>query len=205
MPDVPFGARLALLLGLMALGAGLDRWRHGPAARRPGEYAFLLVAGAVGAAFGLACDQVTSRLSPDYFVEGKGLAPGPGFGRAVVVLSLQAGFTAGVVLGAALLLANQPRPGRPALPLARLLRRAAWPLGGALALAPLGALLLGRLDPLDLRGQVGFLPPARVDALVRVWGAHAGLYAGALLGLAAAALDVRRARVTEGTAPPPAP
>lgn len=193
MSDIPFGARLAALLALMVVGAALDRRRHGPAARRPGEYAFLLAAGALGAAFGFACDQVTSRLSPDYFVEGKGLDPGPGFGRAVIVLSLQAGFTAGVVLGAVLLLTNQPRPARPALPLLRLLRRAAWPLGGALVAAPVGALVVPPLALPHLRDLL-VLPPDRLEAFARVWGAHVGVYGGAVVGLVVAGLEVRRAR-----------
>lgn len=195
LPELPFAARLGLLLALMAFGAAVDRRVNGPAARRGREYAFLLAAGAIGAAFAFACDQVTSRLSPEYFVEGKGLAPGPGFARAVVELSLQAGLVAGLVLGGALLLANQPRADRPALPLRRLLLRAAWPLAGAALAAPLGALVLPPLDPLDLRGRLrGVVAEAALEDLVRVWGIHAGLYAGAVVGTLVGVVEVRRRR-----------
>lgn len=195
LPDVPFALRLALLLGLMVIGAVIDRAVHGADARRWREYAFLLAAGAVGAVFALACDQVTSRLSPEYFVIGKGLDPGAGFARAVVELSLQAGLVAGLVLGGVLLLANQPRPDRPALPLPRLLLRAGWPLAGATLAGPLGALTLPPLDPLGLRAELGPLLTDRVlEDLVRVWGVHAGLYAGGVLGTIAGVVEVRRRR-----------
>lgn len=197
LPEVPFTARLALLLGLMVVGAAVDRARSGREARRAREYAFLLAAGAVGAAFAFVVDQLTSRLSPDYFVLGKGLEPGRGFARAVVELSLQAGLVAGLVLGGVLLLADQPRPDRPALPLPRLLLRAGWPLGGAVLVAPLGALALPPLDPLGLRRELGpLLTDPALEALLRVWGLHAGLYAGGLLGTIAGVLEVRRRRVT---------
>lgn len=208
LPDVPFGPRLVALLVVMALGAGADLAARGRAARRPREYAFLLAAGALGAAFALLCDQVTSRLSPEYFVIGKGLDPGPGFARAVVTLSLQAGFVAGVVLGGVLLLSDQPRPDRPTLPLPRLLLRAGWPLLGALLLAPVGALVLPPLDPLGLRRELGpHLPAGALEGLLRVWGGHAGLYAGGLAGTIAGALEVRRRRrlMAAGRAPRPGP
>ncbi len=195
LDDVPFAARLGLLVGLMALAAAVDRAAHGRAARRAREYAFLLAAGAIGAAFALLCDQVTSRLSPEYFVIGKGLDPGAGFARAVVELSLQAGCVAGLVLGGVLLLADQPRPGRRALPLPRLLLRAGWPLAAALVAAPVAALALPPLDPLGLRRELGeLLPAATVERLVRVWSIHVGLYAGAALGTVAGVVEVRRRR-----------
>lgn len=195
LPDVPFEARLGVLLGLMVVAGAVDRAVNGREARRAREYAFLLAAGGVGALFALLCDQVTSRLSPDYFVIGKGLDAGPGFARAVVELSLQAGLVAGLVLGGVLLLANQPRPDRPALPLPRLLLRAGWPLAGALLAAPLGALVLPPLDPLGLRDELGPLLAERaLSALLRVWGIHAALYAGGVLGTIAGVVEVRRRR-----------
>lgn len=187
--DVPFGLRLLALLGLLAVGAAVDVARHGKAATRPREYATLLLAGAIGAAFALVVDQVTSRLSPDYFVIGKGLEGGAGFARAVVVLSLQAGLVAGLVLGGVLLVANQG----PSLPPHRLLGRALWPIGGALLLALPGMALASALDPLGLRAELGpLLAAGPLEDLVRVWGIHAGLYAGALVGTVVAVVDVRR-------------
>lgn len=195
LPDVPFWARFAALLVLMITGASIDVAVRGREATRPREYAFLLAAGAIGALFALCADQVTSRLSPEYFVIGKGLDDGAGFGRAVVVLGLQAGLVAGLVLGGVLLLANQAKPGRPALPLPRLLLRAGWPLGGALLVAPLGALVGGPLFPAGMRGELGRLLEAEpLERFMRVWGVHLGLYVGAVVGVIVAVVDLRRRR-----------
>lgn len=199
-----FGPRLGLLLLLLVVAAAGDRWRHGAEARRWREYLLLLLFGGLGAVFGLASDQVTSRLSPDYFIHGKGLDAGPDLGRQVVVLSLQAGLVAGLVLGGVLLLANDPRPDRPGLPAAALVRLAAWPAALAALLAPVGFLALGALDPLgldrELRGLVD--DPAARARFVQVWGAHAGLYAGGLLGVVVAAVLVRRRRPRVAPASP---
>lgn len=186
-----------MLLGFLLVSGAIDRWRFGPAARRPREYGWLLLAGGLGALFGLAVDQATSRLSPDYFVYGKGLDPGPGFARDVLLLSLQAGLAGGLCAGGVLLLVNQPAPARgPVLPVGGLLRAAAWIVALALLAAPLGAAAARAWDPLDLRHELrGVLDdPDRQTAFVTVWGLHAGVYAGALVGLVIAAVRVRRAR-----------
>lgn len=194
-PDVPFWARLATLLVLMIMGAAIDVAVRGREATRPREYAFLLAAGAIGALFALCTDQVTSRLSPEYFVIGKGLDEGPTFARAVVELGLQAGLVAGLVLGGVLLLANQAKPDRPALPLARVLLRAGWPLGGALLVAPIGALTGVALFPGGMRGELARLLDAEpLERFMRVWGVHLGLYVGAVAGVIVAVVDVRRRR-----------
>jgi hypothetical protein len=210
LPDVPFWARFATLLVLMIIGASIDVAVRGREATRPREYAFLLAAGAIGAAFALCVDQVTSRLSPEYFVIGKGLDEGPTFAGAVVELSLQAGLVAGLVLGGVLLLANQPKAGRPALPLVRVLLRAGWPLGGALLVAPVGALAGVALFPGGMRGELARLLEAEpLERFMRVWGVHLGLYVGAVVGVIVAVVDVRRLRraiaALRGLSPPRSP
>lgn len=195
LPEVPFWARLGVLLLLMIVGAAVDVRVRGRDATRPREYAFLLAAGAIGAVFALCVDQVTSRLSPEYFVIGKGLDEGPTFTRAVIELGLQAGLVAGLVLGGVLLLANQGKPGRPALPLSRVLLRAGWPLGGALLVAPIGALAGVALFPSGMRGELARLLDAEpLERFMRVWGVHLGLYVGAIAGVIMAVVDVRRRR-----------
>lgn len=187
--SLSFEARLVALLAFLALAAAVDVWRRGRGATRPREYAWLLGVGLLGALFGAAVDQVTSRLSPEYFVHGKGLDP-THLGREVLALSLQAGFAGGLAVGGVLLVCN-----RAAIPLARLLRSCAWPLGGAVVLAPVGGLLARAFDPLglasELRGVVD--DPARQAWFVTVWGIHCGVYAGGLLGTIAAAWRLRAA------------
>lgn len=189
-----FGARLLLLLGFLALGAAIDRWRNGRAATRPREYSWLLGVGALGALFGLCVDQVTSRLSVEYFVLGKGIDPGTRYERDVLVLSLQAGFTGGLAVGGVLLVCN-----RNALPLRRLLRSCVWPLAGAIALAPVGGLLARAFDPLGLADAIREQEPdpGRRAWFATVWGIHCGIYAGGLVGVIAAGWRLRRSTARE--------
>ncbi len=202
MPELPFWSRLLLLLAVLALLASWDRWRHGGEARRAREYAFLLVCGALGAALGGALDQVSVRVSPEYFVYGKGLDAGSGLAWRAAALGAQAGFVAGLVAGGVLLLTNQPRPERPPLPAAAVLRvTLPWLLGAALLGEAAGA-LAAPLDPLGLHRDLdGLVEPAAQKAFLRVWGMHAGLYLGALTGLVVAAVRLRRRR--RSSPPPP--
>jgi hypothetical protein len=195
VPELPFLARLALLLVVLALLAGWDRWRHGAEARRAREYAFLLGCGALAAGLGALLDQLSVRISPHYFVLGKGVAAGPGLAWRAAGVGAQAGFVAGLVVGGVLLLVDQPRAGRPTLGGRALLRTALpWLLGAALLGEALGA-ALAPLDPLGLERELeGFLRAPARDRFVQVWGMHAGLYLGALAGLVLAAIRVVRAR-----------
>ncbi len=195
MPEVPFGTRLFALVALLALVACGELLLRGPRrATRWREYAALLAAGLVGGAFGAAVDQLSVTLSPDYFELGKGIAPGPGLRARVAALGLQAGITAGLIAGGVLLAARGHGPSAPTL--AATARATPAVLLGALAGGPLGAVTLGPLDPLGLRAELGPLlsDPARVRAFCWVWGLHAGVYAGAALGLGVAAWRVRRSR-----------
>ncbi len=191
IPDVPFEVRLAVLLGLLVVVAAADRALRGRAATRWREYLVLLAFGLVGCAVGVGVDQITSRVSPEYFVYGKGLDAGPGLDRAILVLSLEAGCSAGLVLGALLLVAN-PEPGPPW----SLVTHIVWPVLLGVALAPLGAAVCGALDPFGLdRLLVGLVEdPAARRGFVLVQGAHTGLYLGALVGTILAMLRVRRGR-----------
>jgi hypothetical protein len=195
-----FGTRL-LVLGLVLAATALwDRWRYGAEARRAGEYAFLLAVGLIGALVGGLLDQISVRVSPDYFVYGKGLEAGQGLIGRASLLGAQAGFVAGVVAGGVLLLVNQPQPQRPALSGWGALRIALpWVVGVALAGEALGAFALAPLDLMDLERELrGLLEPPRIEAFQVVWGMHAGLYAGAALGLVVAAWRVRGARLRSG-------
>lgn len=79
-----FGARVTCLLVLMALVILVDLARNHSNATRHREYGFILLAGVVAALVGFVNDLITSSISPEFFVYGKGLAAGNG-------LRLQAG------------------------------------------------------------------------------------------------------------------
>ena len=201
LPAVPFEVRLLVLLVLLVLVASVDLALRGREATRWREYLVLLAFGLVGCAVGVGVDQLTSRVSPEYFVYGKGLDGGPGLSGAVVRLSLEAGLTAGLVLGSLLLVAN----GSPGLaPPTTLLAQSVWPVLLGVTLAPLGAATCGAVDPFGLdRFLVGLVddPDAR-RRFVLVQGAHTGLYLGALVGTILAMIRVRR--LARRSAPSPA-
>lgn len=172
--------RLPALCAFLALGIAYDRWRHGSAGRRAREYALLLACGALGGLAGVMQDQVSLRISPDFFVFAKGVKPGPNFAWRASAVGLHAGLFAGLLAGGLLLLVNQPRPARAELGPLRLIRLAGPRI---LALAALGVPLGYSVGPhLPLRE---FLEDFHGDpeAFLRVWGMHIGLYAGALIGL----------------------
>lgn len=143
--------------------------------------------GAIGSLVGLSIDLCTSTISPAYFAVGKGLGWGDGLTLRACGLGLQAGASAGVVAGAVLAYLNY-RTGFPSLPLARVIWLGRLPvsaavpcgvlLGACIALHPPGLLL----DSVSPRLQAG-----QAHAFIVVWATHAGVYFGAIVGLAVAA------------------
>ena len=195
-------AGATILVGL----AWWDWRRNGAQARRWREYSFLLAVTLGAIAFAAALDQVTVTLSWEYFYFGKELHEvlGPQCPPEQLPLRLQASFIGlkaglgpGLLIGVALLMANNPRKARPSLPTRRLLRAVAWPLGlAALCIAAVSAAgYAGWLTWMsqDFREMVAedVMRPMR---FMSAWGAHLGAYVGGGLGTLVAALRVLRAR-----------
>lgn len=184
-----FEVRLLVLLALMVVVAAAERWLRGPAASRWREYAFVIGAGCLGGAFGALFDQLTCTLSPEYFVLGKELEPGPGFRWRVAQLGFQAGFSPGVILGGLLMFARGERK----VTYPRVLLIGLWTPGLGLAAAPLGGLVFVLLDPWEYGPALAeFMPTGTVAWFLWVWGMHNGVYAGSLVGLVAGCWRVRQ-------------
>lgn len=203
LPDSwTFADRVALLLGVLVLFALADWMRHRQEATRWREYLFLASAGILGAAFGAMIDLITSSISADYFIAGKGLSPGVGFKLEVATLGAQAGLVGGVVVGSLLLLANQPREGVVAPPL--LLIRLLATCWRVFAFAVLSAILGGGVASIakptwfsiDLEG---ILDDAAIRGFTTVFCTHLGVYVGAVVGLVLSVRSIRRARAIEAT------
>jgi len=181
----PFYYRVALLLGLMTVAVAVDFWRHGREAARYREYGFIWIAGILGGVVGFANDCITSSISPDYFIMGKGLEPGNDLRLRAGVYGLKAGLSAGIVGGAVCLFAR-----------ARNARFSAEQMRGsvqALWMPVVAAVFLGATLPIIAGGFDPFALSARLDSLLnadqiirfrKVWWIHTGLYAGLVMGLA---------------------
>lgn len=180
-----------------------DAVRHGRQGRRWREYLFLLAAVAAAVMYGVVNDQITVTISWEYFFYGKELMNdlGPavppdewGLRVGATVVGAKATWTVGLLGGAALLLANNPRPGRPCLGYGVLFRLLGWTIVAAAGMGGLGGLLgyLGAFDGLfeHLLGP-GLWRPERFMA---AWGVHLGGYVGGVGAVIAAVAAVVRRR-----------
>jgi hypothetical protein len=193
--NMSFCWRLAALVALMSVVAWIDWRRHGERATRWREYSFLLVAGMLGGSFGVGIDQLTSTISPEYFIFGKGIPHDDAFRVHVASLGFQAGFVMGMLVGGIYLLANNPRPGRTSLSYGRLFRFGVAPIIAAAVAAPISALAIDNWDPLNLARELrDVLSPAEIDQFRLVWGIHVGLYVGGVIGTAVGVVKIRRSR-----------
>jgi|HubBroStandDraft_5_1064220.scaffolds.fasta_scaffold200742_2 hypothetical protein len=187
---------IRVAVGILLVLAIVDLKQRGRAATRWREYAFLLLCVAVAIAYGIANDQITSRISWEYFYYGKGLAPilGPkippdrmALHHQALRIGAEATWAAGLLAGVALLLANNPRTDLPQL--------SWWKLAGRLpsfvAIAAATGVLLGAIGSQgwlnwidqDFAGlfKSNLWRPAR---FMTVFGIHLGGYLGGLLGIA---------------------
>jgi len=178
-------------------GRRATRWR---------EYAFLLLCVAVAIAYGIVNDQITSRISWEYFYYGKELAPilGPqtppdagALHWQAVRIGAEATWAAGLIAGVAMLLANNPHPGRTQLRFFALLAR--LPLFILIVAAT--AVLLGIAGRFFLLNWISqdFRDLARYNLwrprrFMTVYGIHLGGYVGGLLGIVYGVWSIRRRR-----------
>ena len=194
---VPYVYRLLALTVFISLMLVYDL-RHPPGKRyRHREYFFLLATGVAGAVFGLLTDTITSSISPDYFILGKGLSTAADFQLEVWALGAKAGFSGWVLAGGILLVVNR---GRAAI--GRLFRLMAL----SFVYSALGATLFGLLQH-ELR-FIQFaewnlvLGPLSAQGFTLVWCIHLGVYVGAGAGLLLACFRVRRHEKDPSTQPP---
>ncbi|MGD0463029.1 MAG: hypothetical protein ABSB74_11145 [Tepidisphaeraceae bacterium] len=140
--------RILAGVGILMVLALTDLLRHGRDATRWREYAFLVLCTAVAMFYGIVNDQITSRISWEYFYYGKDLAPIIGSDTPPNPNALQwqaarigaaATWWAGLVIGAAMLIANNPSPRHRQLSYARLIAR----LPGIMGIVALTAIVVG--------------------------------------------------------------
>jgi hypothetical protein len=180
----PFSYRVALLLGLMLVVSLVDFCRNGARAAKFCEYGFIIITGAAGAAAGFVNDLITSSISPDYFILGKGLEEGPNLRMQAGLFGLQVGCSAGVIAGAVCLFACRRKSASPPAKVFKLLQMLWMPVAGAVLCGVALPLLLSRFDPAHFSAQLeSVLDAGRISRFLQVWWTHVGLYAGMAAGL----------------------
>lgn len=201
--DGGLAARIGIGVTIFACLAAVDWRRNGREARRWREYVFVLAAVAAAMGYSLVNDQVTATISWEYFYYGKELDAqlGPqtppdqwALRVAVAKVGLKATWTAGLLFGVALLVANNPSKKRAQLPYTRLYRL----LPMALLMAGAGAILLG------IAGYLGWLGWCNRDfssieifrpfRFMCVFGVHLGGYIGGLVAMVIAIIWIIRQR-----------
>jgi membrane associated rhomboid family serine protease len=181
-----------IILGILAI---LDWKKNGPNATRWREYRFLLITVIVAMVYGVINDQITSRISWEYFYYGKGLAetlptsptPHPRLSWEAAKIGMQATWSAGLLIGVAILIANNPRGGLPQLPQRDLLKLLPMIFAITIVIATLLGLagFLGWLTPFSQDFQeMERLNEWRPPRFIAVFGIHLGGYIGGLLGTA---------------------
>ena len=199
---------VCILLTLMIV----DLVRNRSRATRWREYVFLVICVAAAMVYGMLNDQVTSGISWEYFYYGKELDKvlGPDIPPDRAALRWQAAkigamatWSVGLILGVAILIANNPRRDRPQVPLGHLLVL----LGPVLALTVLFAAAFGLLGWYgwlnwmfeDFR-DMWRLNIFRPHHFTAVYGAHLGGYVGGLIAGTFAVLRVLQMRkMAKGT------
>ncbi len=176
---ISFWWRALILVALLALIAFIEYRRHGAQAHRWREYLALVAFALSGGLFAFGIDQITSRISPEYFLYAKGL-PRENFTWEVINLSLKAGVTAGFLCGGLLLFAHSRYTSGTSLPQLDRCLPAPW-IGGLV-----GGVLLGVIVYLGFGADwySGSVFPSSDDRSLpyeMVAGIHFGVYLGGVI------------------------
>jgi len=181
-----FAYHVLFLLGLMVVAAAYDLWRREKKATRPREYSFIWIAGILGGLVGFANDSITSSISPEYFIFGKGFETVNDLQWRAGVYGFKAGLSAGVIGGAICLFVRPTRSGFSTEQMRQLLKALWMPLVGAVLLGLMLPIVAGGFDPMGISASLNSLLNAnQIARFNRVWWIHSGLYAGMAIGLVA--------------------
>lgn len=183
---------------LFFLTMGIRDWIKNPQnPTRVHEYCFLLTSMLLWVAYGIMHDHITATISPEYFLHAKQLSTSPyAYRISVTLLAAKATYGPGAIVGALLLIANNPSPHAPQLPYRKLFQYCVY----AVLMAMLTGIGLGLMC--SFFGGRTVLRELAADNYAQdrqlqfmlVWGIHAGSYLGAFLGSVLVTVFVVRRR-----------
>lgn len=198
--------RVGIGVAIFAVLAVVDIRRKGRRSQRWREYLFLFAVAAAAIPYGVVNDLITAAISWEYFYYGKELRGvlGPWIPPAEPALrweaakmGMKATWSAGLVVGVAFLLANNPRKNRPQLAYWRLWKLILLPLGVAVVGSALGGwagyagLLTAFSHDFERLAAEDVWRPRR---FMCVWGVHLGAYLGGAVGLLGSVWAILRQR-----------
>jgi len=198
-------ARIACGAAFFAILAIADIIRKGSQAQRWREYLFLLAVVPAAMAYGIINDQITATISWEYIYNHDAsitaaLGPDTPPDEAALrwqafKLAAKATWSAGLLIAAFLLIANNPGKKRlPQLSYGRLYLMLRWPLMCALAMAAILG-ILGYFGAFaSMFEDVCKYTDWRPARFMAVWGIHLGGYAGGAIGTIIAVLTIRNKR-----------
>lgn len=193
MHDPTFRYRVTAGLIFFLCLAVYDVYRHGRHSRRIREYAFLAGFTLAAMAYGVLHDYITWSISPDYFSRGKGIASAAdGYSMEVMLLAVKAFWSAGLISGAVLLVANTPGKAGCRLTWDRLLYIALWIPALSICFESIAGILVfsGYHSLCGLMEGLVYTEMRR--NFFTVWAMHAGAYTGGAAGLIWAVHIIRR-------------
>ncbi len=177
----------------MIIAGAVDVRVRGKDAVRPREYLFICAAVLLGGVVGFANDCITSTISPDYFITGKGLEGGGGLRWRAGELGFQSGLSAGAI-GGSLCLFLRPRRLGFSWRQCRELFCGLWiPAVAAIASGAMMPLIAGHADPMKFSSSLTpLLSTEQLAKFTEVWWMHTGLYVGLGIGLLVVIIHQRR-------------
>jgi hypothetical protein len=207
--DMGLLARIGIGVAIFAGFATWDLIRRGSKATRWREYLFLAAAAGAAMIYGFINDWFAASISWEYFCFGKGIdlqlgAPVPPDGAAfrweACKIGLKATWSVGLIIGVALLIANNPRPKRRQLPYRDLLMLLPIILMVSAVFAMIGGWIGSRgwlawtSHDLQLLVRDNMFRPSR---FMCVYGMNLGGYVGGILATIAGTVYVIQKRSSE--------
>jgi hypothetical protein len=180
-------------IAIFVIFGGIDLLRHGRQATRWKEYVFLVVAMGVMVLYAVLNDMVTVRVSPAYFDWHLSMMAGTfAADKSLAIgVAVRGSWWGGLVLAAALLIANNPSKTLPRLPGTRMYTKLLYPF----LLAAAGAIALGYAQYREMFSPVSDGPGHdETLCLLAVGMAHWGAYGGAVIGAVVAIIAIRLQR-----------